>query len=271
MPGVLKLHDSYYNQQLLKIKDPVHNELNTAGIGFCQACWTAYEKWLCAAATPQCGMAECYQNASDSATDCINACPCDPMNEFVVQPDCYRCVMECTNDAVGPKCGQYGLSKNSCKQLVNICGCNPKQQDAETICSDFSDNGFNLDLGNDSCTSVPTWCGLSSGNQTSNWTDVTNVNASNVSPNGNNSAIPPMNSTAFQQPVANRLCPNSRVCLTIYNALGANVVANPVTTLQGVDNNGGNANNGTNSGAVAVSQCASPLLLLAGIFLLLFV
>jgi len=271
MPGVQKLHDSYYNQQLNKIKDAVHNELNTASIGFCEHCWTAYEKWLCAAATPQCGMAECYQNAIGNATDCIQACNCDPMNEFVVQPDCYRCVMGCTNAAVGPQCGQFGLSKNSCKQLVNICGCNPKQQDAETICSDFADNGFNLDLGNDSCTGVPTWCGLSSGNQTSNWTDVTNINASNVSPNGNNSAIPPLNSTALQQAQPNRLCPNSRVCLTIYNALGAKVVANPVTTLQGVDNNGGNANNGTNSGAVAVSQCASPLLLLAGIFLLLFV
>jgi hypothetical protein len=130
MAGPQKLHDSYYNEQLNKIKDAVHNELNTAGIGFCQACWTAYEKWLCAAATPQCGMAECYQNNIGNATDCINACPCDPMNEFVVQPDCYRCVMGCTNAAVGKQCGQYGLSKNSCKQLVNICGCNPKQQDA---------------------------------------------------------------------------------------------------------------------------------------------
>jgi len=272
MAWVLKLHDSYYNQQLNNIKDAVHSELNTNGIGFCEACWTAYEKWLCAAATPQCGMAACYQNNIGNATDCINACPCGGMNEFVVQPGCYQCVMGCTQDAVGQQCGQFGLSKSSCKQLVNICGCNPKQQDAETICSDFSDNGFNLDLGNDSCTSVPTWCGLSSGNQTSNWTDVTNVNASNVSPNGNNSAIPALNNTALQQPQPGRLCPNSHLCMTIYNSLGADVVANPVTTLQGVNNNGGNTNNnGTKSGAIAISKCASPLLLLAGIFLLLFV
>jgi hypothetical protein len=271
MPGVLKLHDSYYNQQLNKIKNAVHNELNTAGIGFCQTCWTAYEKWLCAAATPQCGMAECYNNAISNATDCIAGCPCDPISEFVVQPDCYRCVMGCTNAAVGRQCGQFGLSKNSCKQLVNICGCTPTPQNAETVCRDFSDNGFDLYLGNDTCSSVPTWCGLSSGNQTSNFTDVTNINASSVSPNGNNSQIPPLNGTAMQPFQPNELCPNSRVCLTIYNALGADVVANPVTTLQGVDNNGGNANNGTNSGAVAISKCASPLLLLAGIFLLLFV
>jgi len=55
----------------------------------------------------------------------------------------------------------------------------------------------------------------------------------------------------------------------MYNAFGANVMANPVTTFDGVDNNG-NPDDGS-KGAAAISKCASPLLLLAGIFLLLFV
>jgi hypothetical protein len=168
--------------------------------------------------------------------------------------------MECTTDAVAPTCGQFGLSKNSCIQLVNICGCNPSQQDANTVCSDFSEDGLDVNLGNASCTDKPTWCGIVSGNQTSNFT----------SPNNNSSAISPLNNTALLAPQPGRFCPNSRVCLSIYNAVGANVVANPVTTLQGVDNNGNPGNNGT-TGAAAISKCASPLLLLAAIFLLLFV
>jgi len=259
MPWVLKLHDSYYKEREAEIKSSVKKELQTAGIAFCDTCWDAYLKWLCAAASPECGMATCSQNAAQSAAGCVDACNCDPVDKLFVQPDCHRCVMACYTDAVAPSCGQFGISKNSCKQLVNICGCNPSQQDAETICSDFSEEGFDVNLGNGSCTSAPTWCGLSSGNHTSNFT--------NISPN-NNSSIPSLNNWQAAQP--GRLCPNSRVCLSIYNALGANVVANPVTTLQGVDNNGNPGTNGTDS-AAAISKCASPLLLLAAIFLLLFV
>jgi hypothetical protein len=216
-------------------------------------------------------MAACYQNAILSATDCIAACPCDTMDQFFVQPTCFKCVMGCTSDAVAPSCGQFGLSKRTCIQLVNICGCNPQAQDVNTICSDFSDQGFFVDLGNGSCTDTPTWCGLSSGNQTTSFTSVTNINASSVSPNNNNSAIPALNNSALMQPTRGQLCPNSHVCLSIYNALGADVVANPVTTLGGVDNNGNPGNgNGTNNGG-AVSTCASPLLLLAALFLVLFV
>jgi len=260
MPWVLKLHDSYYSEKETEIKSAVKKELQNAGIAFCDACWGAYLTWLCAAATPQCGMDTCYQNAITSASGCIAACNCDPVNKFVVQPDCHRCVMECTTDAVAPTCGQFGLSKNSCIQLVNICGCNPSQQDANTVCSDFSDDGVDVNLGNASCSDTPTWCGLS-GNGTSNF---------NSSSTNNNSSAS-FNNTAMQTPQPGRFCPNSRVCLSIYNALGANVVANPVTTLQGVDNNGNTDNNGTKSGAAAISQCASPLLLLAATFLLLFV
>jgi hypothetical protein len=142
-------------------------------------------------------------------------------------------------------------------------------QDVETVCQDFDENGVFVDLGNDTCTDLPTWCSLSSGNQTSNFTDVTNINASSVSPQGNSSAIPALNNTALQQPQPGRLCPNSHVCLSIYNAYGANVIANPVTTLGGVNNNG--AGNGTSDQGAAVSNCASPLLLLAALFLLMFV
>jgi len=272
MPWVGKLHDAYYQQKMDDIAGTLHDQVNDAGIGFCEHCWSAFRKWVCAVANPQCGMNECYSNAisNQSAVDCIAACNCDPMEQFVVQPVCMQCVMACTTAAVGPSCRQLGISKNSCRQLVNICGCNPKSQDVETICTDFDENGFNVDLGTDMCTDVPTWCALSSGNQTANWTDVTNINASSVSPNSNNSAIPPLNSTALQAAQPGRLCPNSHVCLSIWNAYGANVVANPVTTLQGVDNNGNSGTNGTDHSA-AVSKCASPLLLLAALFLLLFV
>lgn len=272
MPWVLKLTDSYLNTRWSDIGSSVHKEVNGAGIGFCDDCWNAYKHFLCAAAEPQCGMAACYQNAISSATDCIAACPCDTMDQFVVQPTCFKCVMGCTSAAVAPSCGQFGLSKRTCIQLVNICGCNPQAQDANTICSDFSDQGFFVDLGNGSCTDTPTWCGLSSGNQTANFTSVTNINASSVSPNMNNSAIPALNNSALMKPTRGQLCPNSHVCLSIYNALGADVVANPVTTLGGVDNNGnpGTNGNGTN-GSGAVSTCASPLLLLAALFLVLFV
>jgi hypothetical protein len=132
---------------------------------------------------------------------------------------------------------------------------------------------MNVNLGNGSCLGTPTWCGLSSGNQTSNFTDVTNVNASAVSPNQNNSAIPALNNSALMQPEPGRLCPNAQICLSIYNAVGANVVANPVTTLGGVDNNGnpGTNGNGTAGNSSAVSTCANPLLLIAALFLILFV
>lgn len=273
MPWILKLHDAYFFQRWNKIEDTVHNEVNNNGIGMCNDCTNAYKQFLCAAASPQCGMASCYQNAITSATDCIAACPCDTLSEFIVQPACFSCVMQCTTAAVAPRCGQFGLSKQTCIQLVNICGCNPSASDANTICQDFSDQGLNVDLGNGTCTDVPTWCGLSSGNQTSNFTDVTNFNASDVSPNGNNSAaLPPLNNTGLMQAQPGRLCPNSHVCLSIYNANGANVIANPVTTLGGVDNNGNPGTNGTGgNNSSAVSACASPLLLLAALFLLMFV
>jgi hypothetical protein len=278
MPWVLKLHDSYFNLRWNDIGNTLKQEAKDNNIAFCDDCWNAYKKFLCAAASPGCGMANCYQNAIGSATDCIAACPCESNSQFVVQPTCFDCVTSCTADAVAQPCGRFGLSKQTCIQLVNICGCNPSQQDANTICSDFADNGIFVDLGNGSCTSTPTWCGAISNNQTNfNNSQSSNFNNSQSSNfNSSNSSMPPLNSTALEQPRPGRLCPNSHTCLSVYNALGANVIANPVTTLQGVDNNGNPGNNGTggnngNNGNSAVSNCASPLLLLAALFLLLFV
>jgi len=123
----------------------------------CDACLDALKSLFCASFAPKCGYLNCIISVAQNITQCAAGCNCDPSSGTVTD-QCLQCTGDCGAQLMAHKCAAYIMGRETCKQFVSICACNPSAAVVDGACAFFPESGFNMTLGGGSCAGASGWC-----------------------------------------------------------------------------------------------------------------
>jgi len=139
----------------------------------CQDCITALKLTFCASLVPSCGFFECYGEAIEqienqclpsyysttgSTSQCQSQC-----SELTTNPQaeavCYLCEANCISGIILNSCMSYMMSRTMCANLLSVCACDTNQNDIDTVCQFFSDEGYTIPFPQGlTCSATENWC-----------------------------------------------------------------------------------------------------------------